>query len=75
MTAARFGGRRGVRQGQDTETPEIPLQRIPIEEELMVLIDWDKVAYPYLDELTPTLDAVVQRAKNDAVTMSTPGGR
>ncbi len=36
----------------------------------MVLIDWDKVAYPYLDELTPTLDAVVQRAKNDAVTMT-----
>jgi hypothetical protein len=27
----------------------------------MVLIDWDQVAYPYLDELTPTLDAVVQR--------------
>src|SRR6516164_2886345 len=36
----------------------------------MVLIDWDKVAYPYLDELTPTLDAVIQRAKNDAVTMT-----
>ena len=36
----------------------------------MVLIDWDQVAYPYLDELTPTLDAVVQRAKNQAVTMT-----
>ena len=29
----------------------------------MVLIDWEQIAYPYLDELTPTLDAVVQRAK------------
>jgi cytosine/adenosine deaminase-related metal-dependent hydrolase len=36
----------------------------------MVLIDWDSVAYPYLDELTPTLDAVVQRAKSQAVTMT-----
>ncbi len=36
----------------------------------MVLIDWDKVAYPYLDPLTPTLDAVIQRAKGDAVTMT-----
>jgi cytosine/adenosine deaminase-related metal-dependent hydrolase len=36
----------------------------------MVLIDWESVAYPYLDELTPTLDAVVQRAKSQAVTMT-----
>jgi Zn/Cd-binding protein ZinT len=36
----------------------------------MVLIDWDQVAYPYLDELTPTLDAVIQRAKNQSVTMT-----
>ncbi|WP_431269947.1 amidohydrolase family protein [Dankookia sp. P2] len=32
------------------------------------LIDWDSLAYPYLDELTPTLDAVIQRAKASAVT-------
>ena len=32
------------------------------------LVDWDSVAYPYLDELTPTLDAVIQRAKASAVT-------
>ena len=32
------------------------------------LIDWDSVAYPYLDELTPLLDAVIQRAKASAVT-------
>jgi cytosine/adenosine deaminase-related metal-dependent hydrolase len=31
------------------------------------LIDWDSIAFPYLDELTPTLDAVVQRAKASAV--------
>ena len=36
----------------------------------MVLLDWDSIAYPYLDELTPTLDAVVQRAKNQSVTMT-----
>jgi cytosine/adenosine deaminase-related metal-dependent hydrolase len=36
----------------------------------MVLLDWDSIAYPYLDELTPTLDAVVQRAKQQSVTMT-----
>src|SRR5712672_57169 len=36
----------------------------------MVLLDWESVAYPYLDELTPTLDAVIQRAKSQAVTMT-----
>ena len=33
----------------------------------LVLIDWDALAYPYLDEETPVLDAVIQRAKADAV--------
>jgi len=33
----------------------------------LVLIDWDKLAYPYFDPETPVLDAVVQRAKNDSV--------
>ena len=36
----------------------------------MVLIDWESVAYPYLDPLTPTLDAVMQRAKSQAVKMT-----
>jgi cytosine/adenosine deaminase-related metal-dependent hydrolase len=31
------------------------------------LIDWDKVSYPYLDPETPVLDAVIQRAKTEAV--------
>ena len=33
----------------------------------LVLIDWDKLAYPYLDPETPILDAVVQRAKTEGV--------
>src|SRR6266446_4658736 len=33
----------------------------------LVLIDWDKLAFPYLDPETPVLDAVLQRAKTDGV--------
>jgi cytosine/adenosine deaminase-related metal-dependent hydrolase len=33
----------------------------------LVLLDWDKLAYPYLDPETPVLDAVLQRAKSEAV--------
>jgi len=33
----------------------------------LVLINWDKIAYPYLDPETSILDAVVQRGKTDAV--------
>ncbi len=33
----------------------------------LVMVDWDKLAFPYLDPLTPVLDAVVQRAKTDGV--------
>jgi cytosine/adenosine deaminase-related metal-dependent hydrolase len=33
----------------------------------LVLIDWDKIAYPYLDPETPILDAVLQRGCTDAV--------
>jgi len=33
----------------------------------LVLIDGDKLAYPYLDPETPVLDAVLQRAKSDGV--------
>lgn len=36
----------------------------------MVLLDWDSIAYPYLDEETPLLDAVIQRAKQQSVTMT-----
>jgi 5-methylthioadenosine/S-adenosylhomocysteine deaminase len=33
----------------------------------LILVDWDRVAYPYLDTETPAVDAIVQRAKTDAV--------
>jgi cytosine/adenosine deaminase-related metal-dependent hydrolase len=33
----------------------------------MVLIDWHQIAYPYLDEAMPLLDAVIQRAKTEGV--------
>jgi 5-methylthioadenosine/S-adenosylhomocysteine deaminase len=33
----------------------------------LMLIDWDKLAYPYLDPETPVLDAVIQRAKSSGV--------
>ena len=33
----------------------------------LVLIDWQQVSWPYLDEETPLLDAVLQRAKAGAV--------
>jgi 5-methylthioadenosine/S-adenosylhomocysteine deaminase len=36
----------------------------------MVLIDWKQVAWPYLDEEMPLLDAVIQRAKTEGVTMT-----
>ena len=35
----------------------------------MVLIDWEKIAYPYLDREIPVLDAVMQRGKTDGVDM------
>jgi 5-methylthioadenosine/S-adenosylhomocysteine deaminase len=31
------------------------------------LIDYDQISYPYLDEETPLLDAVIQRAKTEGV--------
>jgi 5-methylthioadenosine/S-adenosylhomocysteine deaminase len=33
----------------------------------LVLIGWDKLAYPYLDPETSVLDAMIQRAKTEAV--------
>src|SRR5476649_728183 len=64
LRMATVGGARTTPYGESLGTLEVGKGAD------MVLIDWDKVAYPYLDELTPTLDAVVQRAKNDAVTMT-----
>jgi cytosine/adenosine deaminase-related metal-dependent hydrolase len=33
----------------------------------LVLLDWQQISYPYLEELTPTLDAVIQRARSEGV--------
>jgi cytosine/adenosine deaminase-related metal-dependent hydrolase len=33
----------------------------------MVMIDWQQISYPYLDQETPLLDAVLQRAKTSGV--------
>jgi 5-methylthioadenosine/S-adenosylhomocysteine deaminase len=40
----------------------------------LVLLDRDKLAYPYLDPETPVLDAVIQRAKSDGVDLVMVGG-
>lgn len=40
----------------------------------LVLIDWNDIAYPYLDTETTVLDAVVQRAKTSAVRMTMCNG-
>jgi 5-methylthioadenosine/S-adenosylhomocysteine deaminase len=33
----------------------------------LVLLDWDKLAYPYLDQETPVVEPVLQRAKSEGV--------
>jgi 5-methylthioadenosine/S-adenosylhomocysteine deaminase len=40
----------------------------------MVLLDWSQISYPYLDEETPLLDAVIQRAKAEGVKMTMCNG-
>jgi 5-methylthioadenosine/S-adenosylhomocysteine deaminase len=36
----------------------------------LVLLDWKQISYPYLDEETPLLDAVIQRAKAEGVKLT-----
>jgi len=36
----------------------------------LVLLDWNQISYPYLDEQTPLLDAVIQRAKAEGVKLT-----
>jgi cytosine/adenosine deaminase-related metal-dependent hydrolase len=40
----------------------------------LVLLDWRQIAYPYLDEKTPLLDAVIQRAKAEGVKLTMCAG-
>jgi cytosine/adenosine deaminase-related metal-dependent hydrolase len=64
LRMATMGGARTTPYGSSIGTLEVGKAAD------MVLLDWHSIAYPYLDELTPTLDAVIQRAKNQAVTMT-----
>jgi 5-methylthioadenosine/S-adenosylhomocysteine deaminase len=36
----------------------------------LVLLDWKQISYPYLDDQTPLLDAVIQRAKSEGVKLT-----
>jgi 5-methylthioadenosine/S-adenosylhomocysteine deaminase len=40
----------------------------------LVLIDWKHISYPYLDRETPLLDAIIQRAKSEGVTLTMCAG-
>ncbi|MFC7514064.1 amidohydrolase family protein [Herbaspirillum sp. GCM10030257] len=40
----------------------------------LVLLDWDQIAYPYLDQDTSTIDALIQRAKTQGVKLTMCGG-
>lgn len=61
LRMATAGGARTTPYGESLGTIE------PGKGADLSLVDWDSVAYPYLDEETPLLDAVIQRAKASAV--------
>ncbi|MGI4801072.1 MAG: amidohydrolase family protein [Janthinobacterium lividum] len=61
LTMATVGGARTTAFGDRLGTLEVGTAAD------LVLLDWQQVSYPYLDELTPVLDAVIQRAKTGGV--------
>ena len=61
LTMATVGGARTTGFGDQLGTLEVGTAAD------LVLLDWHQVSYPYLDELTPILDAVIQRAKTGGV--------
>ena len=61
LRMATLGGARTTPYGETLGTIE------PGKGADLTLVDWDRVSYPYLDEETPLLDAVIQRAKASAV--------
>lgn len=61
LRMATLGGARTTPYGETLGTIE------PGKGADLSLVDWDSVSYPYLDEETPLLDAVMQRAKASAV--------
>ena len=40
----------------------------------LVLIDWDKISFPYLDQETPIVEGVIQRARSDCVDLVVVAG-
>ena len=61
LRMATIGGARTTPYGETIGTLEVGRAAD------LSLVDWHQIAYPYLDEATSTLDAVVQRAKTSGV--------
>lgn len=64
LRMATTGGAKTTPYGADIGTLEVGKAAD------LVLLDWKQISYPYLDEATPLLDAVIQRAKADGVRMT-----
>ena len=61
---ATIGGARTTPFGEDIGTLEVGKAAD------LVLIDWNQIAWPYLDQDTPLIDAVIQRAKTEGVKLT-----
>ena len=68
LTMATVGGARTTAWGGHLGTLEVGTAAD------LALLDWQQVSYPYLDEETPVLDAVIQRAKTGGVRHVMCGG-
>ncbi len=68
LTMATVGGARTTAFGDQLGTLEVGTAAD------LVLLDWQQISYPYLDEETPVLDAVIQRAKTGGVRHVMCGG-
>lgn len=68
LTMATVGGARTTAFGDQLGTLEVGTAAD------LVLLDWQQISYLYLDEETPVLDAVIQRAKTGGVRHVMCGG-
>ena len=68
LTMATVGGARTTAWSDQLGTLEVGTAAD------LVLLDWQQISYPYLDEETPALDAVIQRAKTTGVRHVMCGG-
>jgi len=68
LTMATIGGARTTAFGDRLGTLDVGAAAD------LVLLDWQQISYPYLDEETPVLDAVIQRAKTTGVRHVMCGG-